>query len=62
MQVDYGEGALTRVPGKDRYRKPQLFVATLRNSRRCLRRVSLRPGDLDTADEQAWHCFGGSCR
>ena len=34
MQVDYGEGAPTRVPGTDRYRKPRLFVATLRDSRR----------------------------
>jgi hypothetical protein len=25
-QVDYGEGAPTRVPGTDRYRKPRLFV------------------------------------
>ena len=24
MQVDYGEGAPTRVPGSDRYRKPRL--------------------------------------
>ena len=39
MQVDYGEGAPTRVPGTDRYRKPRLFVATLRYSRRSFRRV-----------------------
>jgi transposase len=38
-QVDYGEGAPTRVPGSDRYRKPRLFVMTLRYSRRCFRRV-----------------------
>ncbi len=25
MQVDYGEGALTRVPGTERYRRPRLF-------------------------------------
>jgi len=25
-QVDYGEGALTRVPGSERFRKPRLFV------------------------------------
>lgn len=30
MQVDYGEGAPTQVPGSDRYRRPRLFVATLR--------------------------------
>jgi transposase len=39
MQVDYGEGALTRVPGSSRYRRPRLFVATLRYSRRSFRRV-----------------------
>ncbi|MBV9889720.1 MAG: IS21 family transposase, partial [Rhizobacter sp.] len=39
MQVDYGEGAPTRVVGTDRYRKPRLFVATLRYSRRSFRRV-----------------------
>ncbi len=38
-QVDYGEGAPTRVPSTDRYRKPRLFVMTLRYSRRCFRRV-----------------------
>ena len=38
-QVDYGEGALTRVAGTDRYRKPRLFVMTLRYSRRSFRRV-----------------------
>jgi hypothetical protein len=32
VQVDYGEGALTRVPGTERYRKPRLFVMTLRYS------------------------------
>ncbi|MDP9651453.1 transposase [Paraburkholderia caledonica] len=37
-QVDYGQGALTR-PGTTRYRKPRLFVMTLRYSRRCFRRV-----------------------
>lgn len=28
MQADYGEGAPTRVPGSERYRKPRLFMAT----------------------------------
>lgn len=27
-QVDYGEGAMTRAPGTDRYRRPRLFVIT----------------------------------
>ena len=31
---DYGEGAPTRVPGTDRYRKPRLFAMTLWYSRR----------------------------
>jgi transposase len=64
MQVDYGEGALTRVPGKDRYRKPRLFVATLRYSRRSFRRVVWNSGQETWArlHEQAWRYFGGSCR
>jgi len=64
MQVDYGEGALTRVPGTDRYRRPRLFVATLRYSRRCFRRVVWRSSQQTWAElhEQAWAYFGGSCR
>ena len=64
MQVDYGEGAPTRVPGKDRYRKPRLFVATLRYSRRSFRRVVWKSGQQVWAQlhEQAWRYFGGSCR
>jgi len=64
MQVDYGEGALTRVPGTDRYRKPRLFVATLRYSRRSYRCVVWRSSQQTWAKlhEQAWRHFGGSCR
>jgi transposase len=64
MQVDYGEGALTRVPGTDRFRKPRLFVATLRYSRRSFRRVVWRSSQQVWAElhEQAWRHFGGSCR
>ena len=64
MQVDYGEGAPTRVPGKDIYRKPRLFVATLRYSRRSYRRVVWNSGQETWAKlhEQAWRYFGGSCR
>ena len=64
MQVDYGEGALTRVPGTERYRRPRLFVATLRYSRRCFRRVVWKSGQETWAQlhEQAWRYFGGSCR
>lgn len=64
MQVDYGEGAPTRVPGTDRYRKPRLFVATLRYSRRSFRRVVWKSSQETWArlHEQAWRHFGGSCR
>ena len=64
MQVDYGEGAPTRVPGTDRYRKPRLFVATLRYSRRSFRCVVWNSGQQVWAElhEQAWRYFGGSCR
>ncbi len=64
MQVDFGEGAPTRVPGTDRYRKPRLFVATLRYSRRSFRRVVWKSGQQVWAElhEQAWRYFGGSTR
>jgi len=64
MQVDYGEGALTRVPGTERWRKPRLFVATLRYSRRSFRCVVWRSSQQAWArlHEQAWRHFGGSCR
>jgi transposase len=64
MQVDYGEGALTRVPGTQRWRKPRLFVATLRYSRRSFRCVVWRSSQEIWArlHEQAWRYFGGSCR
>ena len=64
MQVDYGEGAPTRVPGKTQYRKPRLFVATLRHSRRSFRRVVWNSSQQTWArlHEQAWRYFGGSCR
>ena len=64
MQVDYGEGAPTRVPGTDRYRRPRLFVATLRHSRRSFRRVVWKSSQQVWAElhEQAWRYFGGSCR
>ena len=64
MQVDYGEGAPTLVPGANRYRKPRLFVATLRYSRRSFRRVVWTSSQQVWAElhEQAWRYFGGSCR
>jgi len=64
VQVDYGEGAPTRVPGSDRYRRPRLFVMTLRYSRRSFRRVLWKSSQQHWAQlhEQAWRYFGGSCR
>ena len=63
-QVDYGEGALTRVPGSERYRKPRLFVMTLRYSRRSFRRVVWKSSQETWArlHEEAWRYFGGACR
>ena len=63
-QVDYGEGALTRVPGSERYRKPRLFVMTLRYSRRSFRRVVWKSSQETWASlhEDAWRYFGGACR
>ena len=62
-QVDYGEGALTLYPGTNRYRKPRLFVCTLRFSRRSFRRVVWKSSQEAWArlHEQAWRYFGGSC-
>lgn len=63
-QVDYGEGAPTRVPGTELYRKPRLFVMTLRYSRRSFRRVVWKSGQQAWArlHEEAWRYFGGACR
>ena len=61
MQVDYGEGAPTRVPGSDRYRKPRLFVATLRYSRASFRLVVWKSSQQVWAElhERAFRHFGG---
>lgn len=62
VQVDYGEGAPTRVPGSERYRRPRLFIMTLRYSRRCFRRVVWQSSQKIWAQlhEQAWRYFGGA--
>lgn len=61
VQVDYGEGAPTRIPGSDRYRRPRLFIMTLRYSRRSFRRVVWKSSQETWAQlhEQAWRYFGG---
>ena len=62
IQVDYGEGAPTLVPGTTRYRKPRLFVMTLRYSRRSFRRVVWKSSQETWArlHEQGWRYFGGA--
>lgn len=60
-QVDYGEGALTCHPTSGRYRRPRLFVMTLRYSRRSFRRVVWNSSQEIWArlHEQAFRYFGG---
>ena len=61
MQVDYGQGALTRVAGSDKYRRPRLFVATLRYSRASFRCVVWKSSQQVWAElhERAFRYFGG---
>ena len=61
MQVDYVEGAPTLVPGSERYRKPRLFVATLRYSRASFRCVVWKSSQQVWAElhERAFRHFGG---
>lgn len=61
-QVDYGEGAPTKVPGTQRYKRPRLFVMTLRYSGRSFRRVVWKSSKEVWAQlhEQAWRYFGGT--
>lgn len=61
-QVDYGEGAPTRHPGSGKYRKPRLFVMTLRYSRRSFRQVVWKSSSETWArlHEQAFRYFSGS--
>lgn len=58
-QVDYGEGALTLYQG--RYRRPRLFVMTLRYSRRSFRKVVWQSSSETWArlHEEALRYFGG---
>ena len=61
-QVDYGEGAPTKVLGTQRYKRPRLFVMTLRYSGRSFRRVVWKSSKEVWAQlhEQAWRYFGGT--
>ena len=62
-QVDYGEGAPTLHPS-GRYRRPRLFVMTLRYSRRSFRQVVWKSSSEVWArlHEQAFRYFGGCCQ
>ena len=63
-QVDYGLGAPTLKPGTNTYRRPRLFVMTLKYSRRCFRKVVWTSGQVVWAKlhEEAFRYFGGSVR
>lgn len=63
-QVDYGEGALTRNPCTGKYRRPRLFVMTLRYSRRSFRKVVWQSSSETWAKlhEEAFRYFGGCVR
>lgn len=60
-QVDYGLGAPTRLPGKTTYRRPRLFVMTLKYSLRCFRKVVWKSSKEIWAKlhEEAFRYFGG---
>lgn len=61
-QVDFGEGALTRTDS-GRYRRPFLFVMSLKYSGKAFRRVVWKADQQTWArlHEEAFHAFGGAC-
>ncbi|MGF6547301.1 transposase [Paraburkholderia youngii] len=61
-QVDYGEGAPDRDPKTGRYRRPRLFVMTLRYSRRSFRGLVWKSSKQvwTQLHEEAFRYFGGS--
>jgi len=63
-QVDYGQGAHTRDEKTGRYRRPRLFVMTLRYSRRAFRKVVWNSSQEVFArlHEEAFRYFGGCTR
>jgi transposase len=60
-QVDYGEGAPTLDPRSGKYRRPRLFVMTLRYSRRSFRKVVWKSSAevWCRLHEEAFRYFGG---
>ena len=61
-QVDYGQGALTRLPN-GKYRRPYLFVMTLKYSGKSFRKVVWKTDQEAWArlHEEAFRAFGGAC-
>lgn len=61
-QVDYGQGAPTRHPTSGKYRRPRLFVMTLKCSRKSFRKVVWKSSQEVWArlHEEAFRYFGGS--
>ncbi len=61
VQVDYGQGAPTLCPKTKKYRRPRLFVMTLRYSRRSFRKVVWNSSQETWArlHEEAFRYFGG---
>lgn len=61
-QVDYGEGAPTKHPKTGEYKKPRLFVMTLKYSRRSFRKVVWKSSQEVWArlHEEAFRYFGGA--
>jgi transposase len=60
-QVDFGQGAPTRVRPGGRYRRPHLFVMTLKYSGKSFRKTVWK-ADQETwcrLHEEAWRSFGG---
>jgi len=63
-QVDFGQGALTRLRPEGRYRRPFLFVMTLKYSGKSFRKTVWK-ADQETwcrLHEEAWRSFGGCTR
>lgn len=61
-QVDYGQGALT-LQANGKYRRPYLFLMTLKYSGKSFRKVVWKTDQQVWArlHEEAWHALGGCC-
>lgn len=62
-QVDYGQGAPT-IAANGKYRRPRLFIMTLKYSGRAFRKVVWKSSQQTWAQlhEQAFRYFGGGCQ